>query len=328
MAITLDAKTVRLAKTGLAYFGGVVVLYWLLRLLQAVFAIFIQPGKSLRKFGPKGSWAVITGASDGIGKEYAYQLATKGFNILLISRTASKLEEIGKDLESKHNIKTEFLPIDFAANRDEDYQKIAAVVDGKDVAILVNNVGKSYDMPTPFLITEDNVMKDIITINCLATLRVTQIVVPGMVSRKRGLILTMGSFAGLTPTPLLAAYSGSKAFLSTWSAALAAELMPYGVHVDLITCYLVTSAMSKVRRTSMTIPNPKTFVRAALRKIGVYVGNTTGVSTPFWSHAVMHWAMENIAGLGSSSLINVNKSMHEDIRKRALKKQERDAKKQ
>ncbi|EPS35425.1 hypothetical protein H072_11186 [Dactylellina haptotyla CBS 200.50] len=328
MAITFDAKHVRLVKTGLAYFGGAVLLYGLFRLLQGIFAIFIQPGKSLRKFGPKGSWALVTGASDGIGKEYAYQLAANDFNIILISRTASKLEEIGKDLESKFSVQTEYLPIDFAANRDEDYKKIAACVDGKDIAILVNNVGKSHDIPTPFLITPEQEMKDIITINCTATLRVTQIVAPGMVTRKRGLILTMGSFAGLTPTSLLATYSGSKAFLSSWSAALAAELAPSGVHVDLVTSYLVASAMSKIRRHSMTIPSPKNFVKAALGKIGVYVGNTAGVSTPYWSHGVMHWALENLAGLGSANVIKVNKSMHEDIRKRALRKKEREAKKQ
>ncbi|KAK6510798.1 hypothetical protein TWF506_009893 [Arthrobotrys conoides] len=328
MAVSVDANHVRLTKTLLAYFGGAFILYCLLRLLTAVFAIFIQPGKSLSKFGPKGSWAVVTGASDGIGKEFVYQLAAKGFNILLISRTASKLEEISKDLEEKYKIQTEYLPIDFAQNLDEDYKKIATRIGVKDVSILVNNVGKSYDMPTQFLITDETLIQDIITVNCTATLRVTKAVVPGMVARKRGLILTMGSFAGLTPTPLLAAYSGSKAFLTSWSAALACELQPHGIHVDLIQSYLVTSAMSKVRRTSLTIPNPKAFVKATLGKIGVYVGNTVGVVTPYWSHAVMAWALENLAGLGSATVVKTNKTMHEDIRRRSLKKQEREAKKQ
>ncbi|KAF3942069.1 hypothetical protein ABW19_dt0202974 [Dactylella cylindrospora] len=328
MAITIDAHHIRLAKTGLAYIGGASILYGLFKVLAAVFNIFIQPGKSIRYFGPKGSWAVITGASDGIGKEFAYQLASKGYSILLISRTASKLEEISKDLQSKYSVQTDWVPVDFAANLDKDYDSIADHVKDKDVAILINNVGKSHDMPVPFLSTEEKEMNDIITINCIATLRVTQIVAPGMVSRKRGLILTMGSFAGLTPTALLATYSGSKAFLSHWSAALASELKPFGVHVDLVNSYLVTSAMSKIRRSSITIPNPKAFVKSALGKVGVYVGGTAGVVTPYWSHAIMHWALENLAGLGSATVIGVNKSMHEDIRKRALKKKERDAKKQ
>jgi 17beta-estradiol 17-dehydrogenase / very-long-chain 3-oxoacyl-CoA reductase len=72
-----------------------------------------------------------------------------------------------------------------------------------------------------------------------ATLKVTKIVVPGMVSRKRGLILTVGSFASLIPSPLLAVYSGSKAFVSTWSQALGSELKGTGVEVELLNTYFV-----------------------------------------------------------------------------------------
>ncbi|KAF3919366.1 hypothetical protein ABW21_db0204939 [Orbilia brochopaga] len=326
MAITIKTAHIRLAKTGLAYLGGAFALYWIFQFLAAIFTIFIKRGKSLRSFGPKGSWVVITGASDGIGKEYAYQLAAKGFNILLISRTQSKLEEISKDIEEKYKVQTEYLAIDFAANLDEDYKRIAASVKDKDVAILLNNVGKSHDMPVKFLETEEKEMLDIITINCIATLRVTQVVAPGMISRKRGAILNMGSVAGLTPTPLLATYSGSKSFLATWSAALASELKPHGIHVDLVNSYFVTSAMSKIRRTSVTTPNPKAFVKATLGKIGVNLTHTWGISTPYWSHAVMHWALENLAGLGTATVVQINKNMHEDIRKRAIKKKERDAK--
>lgn len=75
-----------------------------------------------------------------------------------------------------------------------------------------------------------------------ATLKVTKIVLPGMISRKRGLILNVGSFAALIPSPLLAVYSGSKAFLSTWSQALGSELKGTGVHVELLNAYFVVSA--------------------------------------------------------------------------------------
>jgi len=148
-----------------------------------------------------------------------------------------------------------------------------------------------------------------------------------MISRKRGLILTMGSFAGLTPTPLLATYSGSKAFLSHWSTALASEVRPKGIHVDLINSYLVTSAMSKIKRASVTIPTPRQFVKSALGNVGVYhVGGTSNVVTPYWTHGLMHWGMENVLGLGSKFLVDQNRGMHENIRKRALRKKEREAK--
>ena len=77
-----------------------------------------------------------------------------------------------------------------------------------------------------------------------ATLKVTKLVLPGMLERKRGLILSVGSFAALVPSPLLAVYSGSKAFLKTWSQALGSELEGTGVHVELLNAYFVVSTVS------------------------------------------------------------------------------------
>lgn len=217
--------------------------------------------------------------------------------------------------------------MDFSKNDDGDFARLKHLVDDLDVAILVNNVGQSHSIPTPFLLTEKKEMADIININVFGTLKVTQIVAPGMVNRKRGLILTMGSFGGLLPTPLLATYSGSKAFLQYWSTSLHEELRPKGVEVQLVLSYLVTSAMSKIRRPSMTIPTPKHFVKAALSKVGLGLGGGLGMAgtmTPYWAHAVMYAAIEKFVGVGSAFALKQNKSMHESIRARALKKRERE----
>ena len=217
--------------------------------------------------------------------------------------------------------------MDFAANNDDDYARLKALVEGLDVTVLINNVGKSHDIPVPFTQTAEQEMKDIITINCTGTLRVTQIVAPGMVQRRRGLILTMGSFGGVLPTPLLATYSGSKAFLQQWSTSLGSELKPHGVQVQLVQSYLVTSAMSKIRRPSLLIPNPRNFVKAVLGKVG-RSGGAQGIvytSTPYWSHGLMHWALTTFVGTMNGFVVDRNRVMHEDIRRRALRKQQRDA---
>lgn len=285
----------------------------------------------LSNFGSKGSWALITGASDGIGKEYALQLAARGYNILLVSRTQSKLLELSRDIASKHGVETKNLAMDFAANRDKDYNALKKVVDEVgDISLLVNNVGLSHSIPVPFSETSEQEMRDIVTINCTGTLRVTQLVVPGMIKKGKGLILTMASFGGIMPTPLLATYSGSKAFLQQWSTALNSELKPHGIHVQLVQSYLVTSAMSKIRRSSILVPTPKQFVTAALGKIGRSGGaqGILGTSTPYWAHGVMHWAIATFVGTMNGVVVAVNRKMHEDIRKRALRKKEREEKKQ
>jgi 17beta-estradiol 17-dehydrogenase / very-long-chain 3-oxoacyl-CoA reductase len=219
--------------------------------------------------------------------------------------------------------------MDFSQNLDADYARLKALVDGLDVGILVNNVGLSHSIPVPFLQTPKEEVRDIITINCIATLKVTQIVAPGMVQRKRGLILTMGSFGGLFPTPLLATYSGSKAFLQQWSTALGGELKGTGVDVELVLANLITTAMSKIRKTSLFIPNPRNFVKATLSKVGRSGGaqNMAFTSSPFWGHAVVQWGIENTLGVGNQMVISQNRKMHESIRVRAMKKAAREAKK-
>ncbi|KAF1960567.1 NAD(P)-binding protein [Byssothecium circinans] len=300
--------------------------------VRALFSLFVLPGKSLSSFGPRGSWALITGASDGIGKEFALSLAAKGYNLLLISRTRSKLDTLASEISSKYGpkISTKTLAMDFAQNRDSDYAALRKLIDGLDVSILVNNVGLSHSIPVPFTETPAQEMNDIIVINCMGTLKVTKIVAPGMVSRKRGLILTMASFGGFFPTPLLATYSGSKAFLQQWSTALGSELQPHGVHVQCVQSHLVTTAMSKIRRTSALVPNPRQFVRAALGKIGRSGGaqNVAFTSAPFWSHGLMMWFLSRFLGDRSPIVVKVNRGMHEDIRKRALRKAAKEAKQQ
>jgi 17beta-estradiol 17-dehydrogenase / very-long-chain 3-oxoacyl-CoA reductase len=286
----------------------------------------------IRKYGNKGTWAVVTGASDGLGKEFAMQLAAKGFNLVLVSRTQSKLDTLAKDLEQKYTgsgFQTKVVAMDFSKDSDADYERLAQACTGLDIGILLNNVGQSHSIPVPFLETARDELQNIVTINCLGTLKTTQAIAPIMAQRnKKGLILTMGSFAGWMPSPYLATYSGSKAFLQHWTSALAAELKPKGIDVQLVLSFHVTGGMSKIRRASLLVPHPKPFVRSALSKIGlggsIAMANTY---TPWWSHATLQWIVESTIGFGNSLGIWYTLKMEEDIRMRALRKAAREAKK-
>ncbi|GAA5947102.1 hypothetical protein JCM3765_002158 [Sporobolomyces pararoseus] len=285
-----------------------------------------RPGLPLKRFGAKkGAWAVVTGATAGIGRDFALQLAAAGFNVFLASRTTSKLEEISQEITAKYpGIKTQIHSIDFSSPK-ADYAALGKELDKLDVGVLINNVGKSYEEPTFFQDLPDQDMNDIVEINVNATLKVTKLVVPGMVSRKRGLILTVGSFASLIPSPLLAVYSGSKAFVSTWSQALGSELKGTGVEVELLNTYFVVSKLSKIRKSSWMIPTPKTYVRSVLSKIGVN-GGAVGqphISTPYHGHAPVQWVVDHL--FSNSFWLNYNRKLHLDIRRRAIRKREREA---
>ena len=247
-----------------------------------------------------------------------------------MSRTASKLATLKDEIKTQSpNIDVQILSMDFTANKDSDYKALEKITSGLDISILVNNVGLSHDIPQTFVDTPDQAVKDIITVNDIGTLRVTKLVTPGMIQRKRGLILTMASFGGVVPTPLLATYSGSKAFLQQWGIALGAELAPHGILVQVVQSHLVTSNMSKIRRSSLLVPSAKSFVKATLSKIG-RAGGSQGVPftmTPWWSHSAFLFGIASTVGVWSGYVLNTNKTMHENIRKRALKKAEREGKK-
>lgn len=324
---------------GLIYLALLVGVYKLtiftLSFASLIFDLFLIPGISFSKYGnKKGSWAVVTGASDGIGKEYASQLAGKGFNVVLVSRTQSKLELLATEIETKYKVQTKIVAFDASTDANVNYELLNETISSLPVTILINNVGQSHSIPVPFLETNTKELQDIITINTTATLKITQTVAPYIVAttkqqKCRGLILTMGSFGGLLPTPYLAVYSGSKAFLQSWSAALAGELKSENVDVELIISYLVTSAMSKIRRSSLFIPNPKNFVKSVFAGLGKRNGaqERYATSTPYWTHALMHFGIENTVGVYSAVANKLNLDMHKSIRVRALKKQARSEKK-
>ena len=263
----------------------------------------------LRSFGsPSKTWAVITGASDGLGKEYALALSKAGYSTLLISRTASKLDAVATEIKQKFNTPTRTLAIDFALNRDDDYARLQDVVTGLDISILINNVGVSHSIPVPFTETPEAEMETIVMVNCMATLRITRLIAPGMVDRKRGLIITMGSFGGLIPTPLLATYSGSKAFLQQWSTALGAELAQHNITVRLVQSYMITTAMSKIRVPTVFVPAPRPYVRSVLASIG-RSGGAQGCmysATPWWGHAWMQYVTNCFVGGHNWILLRYN----------------------
>jgi len=174
-------------------------------------------------------------------------------------------------------------------------------------------------MPTDFVDTPADETHDILAINVLATVRVTSFIAPSMVSKRRGLILNLGSFAGAAPSPMLATYSASKSFLRTFSDALAAELGPKGITVEHANTYFVVSAMSKIRHASAMIPTPRTYVRAVLSSLA------PGTRAPFWSHAALAYAMSLVP---ESIIVAYMHSLHRSIRTRALRKKERLAKQQ
>ncbi|KAH7876795.1 3-ketoacyl-CoA reductase [Lentinula edodes] len=325
------ANAYPLAASLLLGLGAITIAKFCYRTLSVFLQIFVLPGQSLKRYGAKkGAWAIVTGASDGIGKEFAFQLAKAGFNVFLVARNLELLDTAAAEIASKYSVSTQTASIDFAKADDAAYEILSQKFQGLDVGVLgkLNNVGKSHAMPVYLVDTPKEEMADIVSINVNATMRVTYSILPGMIQRKRGLILNIGSFAGAIPSPMLATYSGTKAFLATFTSALAEEVRQHGITVEHINTYFVVSKLSKIRKSSALIPRPGPYVRSVLSKIGLPCGaaysRRPNTSTPYWSHALIDYAMTVLDM--PTLLIKYTHGLHKDIRRRALKKMEREAK--
>ncbi|KAI8890989.1 NAD(P)-binding protein [Backusella circina FSU 941] len=311
--------------TVFAAIGAVFLGYKFLGLLKALYDSFVASGIPLKKFGAgSGAWAVITGATDGIGKEFALQLAKKKFNVLLISRTASKLDSLAQEISSQFGVETKTYAMDFTKGDAQDFKNVGEIIDTIKVGVLVNNVGVNHSIPTPFVEEDEALIDNIIEVNIKGLMKMTKLVLPQMRENHNGLIFNMGSFAGLVATPYLSVYSAGKAFLSTWSQALGTEVAKDGIVVEHVNTYFVVSAMSKIRKPSLLIPTAKNYVATVLKKVGVSCGaNVPYTSTPYPMHGLANWAINNL--FTNQFWVTQNDNIQKDIRKRALRKREREA---
>lgn len=263
-----------------------------------------------------GSWAVVTGSTDGVGKAYAEALAQKGMNIVMISRSLSKLENVGGAIEEKFKVRTKLIAADFTEG-PATYQKIEKELYGLEIGVLINNVGMSYPYPEYFIDLADrqNVYQDIIQCNICSVTNMCQLVLPQMIERGKGVIVNVSSSAALFPSPLLTVYAASKAYVDKFSTDLAIECAKKGIIVQSLLPGYVATKMSKIRRSTWMAPSAPRYVSRALLTIGIEE-KTTG----YYPHKLMVDTIKLIQSISPRLAIWVILRTMENIRRRALKK--------
>lgn len=173
--------------------------------------------------------ALVTGASSGIGEVFARKVASQGTNLVLVARRADRLEELAEQVRKEHGVEAEVLAADLS-----DPDGVAAVEERlrqveRPVDLLMNNAG----FGTRGLFYELDVEKEEeeIRLNVLALVRLTRAVLPVMVAREHGGVVNVSSLGSFQPVPMMATYAATKAFVTSFTEALAEEVRGTGVKV-------------------------------------------------------------------------------------------------
>lgn len=173
--------------------------------------------------------ALITGASSGIGEAFARALAARGDDVVLVARSARRLEALAAELSAKHGVRADVLPADLADPGAGDALVAELTARGLTVATLINNAG--FGTHGAFAQLDAARERDEVMVNVLAPVVLTRALLPGMIARKSGAIVNVGSTASFQPVPYMAVYGATKAFVLSFSEALAEEVRAHGVRV-------------------------------------------------------------------------------------------------
>uniref|UniRef100_A0A673ZU46 Hydroxysteroid (20-beta) dehydrogenase 2 n=1 Tax=Salmo trutta TaxID=8032 RepID=A0A673ZU46_SALTR len=266
----MDTVSDSMLARGLVFIGGFTVLYYMLKwswICWCGFRVYVLSKVWQTDLKAYGQWAVVTGATSGIGKAYANELARRGLDIVLVSRSKDKLHIVAKEIESQHGRQTQIIQTDFTEGHDI-YPAIAEALRDLDIGILVNNVGMNYSDKLVHFLDIPNPEQ-----------RTTQVI------NWNGLIINMSSEAGAQPQPMLSLYSATKIFVTYFSRSLNSEYKSQGITVQCVAPFMVSTNMTHNLPPNLLLKSASAFAREAL--------NTVGYSS-YTSGCVSH-ALQNIA---------------------------------
>lgn len=180
----------------------------------------------------RGSWALVTGASGGIGEALARELARRGANVILTARSAGKLASIAKEIGAAHGVETRVLAADLAT--EAGVAQLPLLVDALGVPVdhLIANAG--FGGFGEFATMSERALLEMVTLNCGALTVLVRHFLPGQIARRRGGAILVASTASFQPTPLYAVYGATKHYVRAMGEALAGELEGTGVTISVL----------------------------------------------------------------------------------------------
>ncbi|KAK1369159.1 very-long-chain 3-oxoacyl-CoA reductase-like protein [Heracleum sosnowskyi] len=218
----------------------------------------------------------------------AFKLAEKGLNLVLVGRNISKLDQVSREILSENpNTQMKKLVVDFSRNVVAGVREMELAIKGLEIGVLINNVGVTYPEAMYFHEVEEKVWMNLVNVNLRGTTLVTRAVIQGMIKRRKGAIVSIGSAASVVvPShPLYAIYAATKAYIDQMSRSLYVEYKRYGIDIQCQVPLYVSTKMTEnvagIKRASMFIPSAEDYAEAAVKCIGYEIR-----CSPYWAHAV------------------------------------------
>ena len=235
----------------------------------------------VERYGP---WALVTGASAGIGAEFARQLSEKGLNLVLVARRRQRLEDLARDLESRNKVQVRIVTVDLS--QPDFLPTILSVTNSIEIGLLVNNAG--FGLAGHLIEHELEKELQLLDVNCRAPLVLTHVFGRQMAQRKRGEIIFVSSVSAYIATPFEASYAASKVYELFLAESLGYEFKKKGVDM-LALCPGSTDTefheIAGSRPVAAMAVEP--VVRLALKKLG-----KTSVAIPGWHNRLLVYLLK------------------------------------
>jgi short-subunit dehydrogenase len=253
-----------------------------------------------RRFGPT---ALVTGASDGIGRAFAVQLAEHGFDLILVARRDAVLQELALDLGTRFGVEVHVLAIDLSD--PTAVQKLMSLTEKSPVGLVVAAAG--FGSIGAFLDQNMTSEVNMVDLNCRSVVELSHGFGSRMKAEKRGGIVLFGSLVGFNGAPLSATYAATKGFVQSFAEGFAAEMRPHGVNVLSVAPGPVGTGFAARAGMQMgQAATPEMVARSALASLGRRTTVRPGFLAKFlgWSLAMLpRWGRVQVMGVIMKGMI-------------------------
>ena len=201
-----------------------------------------------KRFGP---WALVTGASSGIGKEFAQQIAASGINIVLVARREDLLKEVGVEFSKRYGVEHRVVVLD--VSREDFIGRLASATNDLDIGLVVSNAGTGN--PGEFLKLDRQLLQATLRLNTMSHLDIAHYFGRKLAERRRGGLILVGAMGAENGIPCMANDGGAKAYVHSLGEALHYEFKPLGVHVTVLAAGITnTAVLEKFALDPKTMP--------------------------------------------------------------------------